>query len=291
MWEIKASGIEGLRESYTSVDEDAYYYILGSCLQLPASADSVFAIGLQAYKSDSYITELHDRINQRFEVSQIHDSLNEAFRYLKFHLPEAKFPKQIWMANTLFASSVFSAPEVLIIGLERYLGAEDTLVKQLPPQVFYQWIKEDMQAGYLLPDAVTGWASTHICEPVEGNLAEAIVQWGKILYLTEAALPKLPKHRILRYSKDEYTWATENVDAFWKYLVDEELLFKNDERDRNNFLKPGPFTVGLPEKGPDRLGQFLGWYMIRQYVRETKASVQEVLDAPYTEILKKQDFE
>ena len=50
-------------------------------------------------------------------------------------------------------------------------------------------------------------------------------------------------------------------------------------------LNEGPFTIGLPEKGPDRLGQFLGYRMVKKYLEITKPEVKDLLKTSYTAIL------
>ncbi len=107
----------------------------------------------------------------------------------------------------------------------------------------------------------------------------------KILYFTEASLPDQKKHLILRYSKNQYDWACKSERMFWKYLVDNELLFKTDEKTRANLLSEGPFTSGLPEESPDRLGQFLGWRIVKQYMENHKISLEKLNKVPYNELL------
>ena len=56
-------------------------------------------------------------------------------------------------------------------------------------------------------------------------------------------------------------------------------------------LNDGPFTIGLPEKGPDRLGQFLGWRMIQIYMEKNDISLEALVKVPYNEILQAYEIE
>ena len=106
------------------------------------------------------------------------------------------------------------------------------------------------------------------------------------MYIVHACFPNKPYAYALRYSDENYKWAEENEFAFWEYLVKEELLFKNNLRDKTNFLNEGPYTLGLPEQGPDRLGQFLGFKMVLNYMANNKdLSLQELLALNYNTIL------
>jgi uncharacterized protein YjaZ len=81
------------------------------------------------------------------------------------------------------------------------------------------------------------------------------------------------------------------MSGLWKYLVDEKLLFKIDELTTKNLLGDGPFTPGLPEKGPDRLGQFIGLRIIEKFMELTDSSVEKMLNTPYAEILVEYEIE
>ncbi len=147
-----------------------------------------------------------------------------------------------------------------------------------------------MDRQFLETDVITGWIETNIVDEATGTLAEQMVRWGKILYLTEAAFPDKEQYLILRYSAEQYQWAAENEFAFWDYLVKEKMLFEENERNAMNFLNPGPTTSGLPMEGsPDRLGRYLGWRMVHSYMKKNETSPEELLKVDYNTIL--QDYE
>ena len=52
-----------------------------------------------------------------------------------------------------------------------------------------------------------------------------------------------------------------------------------------NMLGEGPFTPGLPEKGPDRLGQYLGWQMVRAFNNDKEMKLSDLMKVPYNTIL------
>lgn len=265
---------------------DPYAYVLGQCIGIASPSDSVVASALELFRTEPYIAKLEKAIEKEFApVQSMNKEMDLAFSRLKFHLPQGKMPQRIFFANTLFNSSVFSTENDLVVGLERYLGGNHPLVKELPPDQFFKWITDGMDRKFLHTDLVTSWTMTHLVPEVNGNLAEEMIRWGKILVLTEAALYDAPKEIVLRYSKEGYEWALENEFNLWEYLKKEELLFKDSEREKMNLLKPGPFTIGLPEKGPDRLGQFLGWRMVHSFLEKNDVSLQTLIETPYTQIL------
>jgi hypothetical protein len=270
---------------------DIVDYQLGYCFKVGSVMDPAMVRNLEIYRSNGYIKRLEKRISEKFpKLSERTQKMTDAFVKLKAHLPKAKFPREIVYINSSFQSSAFCTENEIAIGLERYLGAKTDVIAELPTQDFFPWIKEKMDPQYLERDAVAAWILTHLVDEKEGvNNIEAMIRWGKIIYLTEAAFPDMPKHWIMRYKESEYNWAIENERAFWDYLVDQKLLFQTNERTQANLLNDGPFTTGLPEKGPDRLGQFLGWRIMQSYMEQYDVTLQELMAKPYTELL--QEYE
>lgn len=272
---------------------ELYDYQIGYCMSIQSPLDSVVISGISDYRKDPTIKELEESILKQFPNINTHSSkIKQGFSYLKTQLPSVNIPYELVFMNSLFRSSAFATDSALGIGMERYLGPENKLVKQLPNEPFYQWIKDGMLLKYLERDALTAWNMTNTIPEIEGALAEQVVRWGKLIYLTEAAFPNDSKAVILRYSEEDYKWAIDNEYALWKYLVDEKLLFSNDERTIANLLNDGPFTPGLPETGPDRLGQFLGWRMVHCYMdNNSTVTVEEMVNKPYNEILQAYEIE
>lgn len=266
---------------------ELYDYLIGYCFRIGDVADTAFLNSIRLYRKDDYMKDVEAEINKEFpSMTQHEGKILNGFRHLKFHLPEVPVPKKIAYINSLYRSSVFCTEKEIGIGLERYLGPENRITKKLDPLSFFEYVKKGMDPKYMERDVLSGWIATNVVDEVEGNLAERMIMWGKIAYLTEAAFPEESKALILRYNEDELKWAEENELAFWKYLVDEKLLFDSNERNAMNMLNPGPTTSGLPIQGsPDRMGVYLGWQMVRNYVEVTGISMKDLLDKPYNDIL------
>ncbi|TNE56083.1 MAG: hypothetical protein EP338_00525 [Bacteroidetes bacterium] len=262
-------------------------YLLGHCLVVGQLNEAETVKRIHAFLHDPYVSRLEKRISEKFPKLDAHQKkIEQGFLYLNYHFPKRIIPKRVVFMNSFFASNVFCTENEIGVGLERYLGPDCDVIQEIPNQQMFQWIKDEMKVEFLERDVLTGWIMTHYVEEANENLADAMIRWGKILYLCEASFPKEAKEKILRYSAKDYKWAQDNETAFWKFLVEEKLLFKKDEKQQSNFLNDAPFTIGLPEKGPARLGQFLGWRMIHRFMEEhDDLSLEQLLSTKYTQIL------
>lgn len=266
------------------------------CLSInPEKTPDVFGI-LQEFKSDEYIIKLSKVLRSKFNAKATTKNkalLIDGFKHLKYHLPNSKLPKNVVFMNTLFTTGVFCTEENVGIGMEWYIGGNHELVKQVPNSRITSWMKGRMKLEFLERDVVYGWLSTNIVDETKGNLAEHIIRSGKIMYLTEAAFPELEKNIILRYSKKHYDWALENEYSYWEFLVKEKMLYRVKELDIANMINDGPFTPGIPgDDVPDRLGQFLGWRIVKQYMDENEnVSLEQLIKLPYKTLLLNYEIE
>ncbi len=270
--------------------KDIYSYQLGYILQIGNVSDTAFIKSITQYKNDPGIQKIEKRIKEKFNNLEKHKlQINEGLKHLKYHFPKGKIPENIVFMNSLLQSNAFCTEKEIGIGLDRYLGQKIDVIKELPSEPFYDWIKESMDVQFLERDALCSWIITHYIEEDKGTLAESIIRWGKIIYLTEASFPNYEKNIIIRYSINDYNWAIKNEYTFWKYLVDQKLLFKNNELDKANLLKEAPFTTGLPNESPDRFAQFIGWQIVRNYMSKNEITLEQLLKVPYNNIL--QEYE
>ncbi len=267
--------------------KNIYDYEIGHVLKVGDVVDSAFYNSMLQFRADSSIQDLEKSISLLIPtLKQKESELIGGFKHLKYHFPNGVIPKNITYLNALFTTAIFCTEEEIGVGAEWYLGKENKIVQQLNTQYFFKWMKNVMDVRYYERDVLTGWIETHYVEPVDGNLAENFIRWGKVLYLTESAFPDKDKSIILRYSIDNFQWAMDNEEQFWEYLVKEKLLFKTDEKTTRNMINEGPFTPGLPnQEAPDRLGQFIGWRMVHQYMKKNEVSLEELINVTYNDIL------
>ena len=138
-------------------------------------------------------------------------------------------------------------------------------------------------------DVLSAWISTLLIKETNGYHIEEMIRWGKIHTITEMALrinnEDLAPEEILRWSNTQYKWALSNEGKFWKYLMDESLLFDNNEKNRAFLINNGPYTIGLPEESPDRMGQFLGYQMVKKYLIKEKIELSKLPLIGYKKIL------
>jgi hypothetical protein len=275
------------RDQIYQSDKDIAGYLFGYCYGVRMKPDTSFLNGLNRYNTNPFVLRLEERISQQFstKLPGYSNTVKESFKRLKAHFPKQAIPSHIFWINSGFTSSIFCSKKSIAIGLERYLGPKADVIKELPNDRFYSWIKDGMLAKYINRDVVLGWLSTHYIDETKENYASEMIRWGKLLFITYAVLPNESEATIMRYGQKDYDWALASEGALWKYIVDEQLLYETGEDAKQSLLHEGPFTRGLPQESPDRMGQFLGYRMVKQYMENNDISLSKLKTTPYLKIL------
>jgi hypothetical protein len=269
-----------------------YNFYLGACLQVGLYEDSLTVPALEQFTKDTFIVKLHREIESEFaDVSGYIGEFEQGLGFLKHHFPNATLPQTVIFYNSLFSNSAVSSESTIGVGIERYLGAENAAIQELPDDPFYPYIKRRMDRQFLVRDMMMSWLGSNVLKQIndESELADVMIQWGKHFYALEACFPKTKKHLILRYFPEEMDWAMDNERQFWDYLVAQNSLFKRDYKMALNIFSDGPFTSGLPisDTAPPRLGQFLGWRIVKKFMdKNPDVSLEALMKTDYKTILR-----
>ena len=247
--------------------------------------DSISVKTYQFYQSD-YIRALEvEKTKLIPQVKNKEKDVNRVFNFYRYYFPQKTVPREIIYMNKLF-SNINCSDSAITVALESYLNPALEVIQSIPNNQLYKWQREKMELEYLPRDILSNWIQVQLFEELDKSLAAHIVQAGKILYLVNATFPYRSEQYILRYSNSDYDWAKQNEFSAWEFLVREELLFKNNMRDKANWLNDGPTTLGLSKESPDRMGQYLGYKMVKKFMQENKeVSLTDLLEIKYNEIL------
>ncbi|MCO5269200.1 MAG: hypothetical protein M9897_09925 [Brumimicrobium sp.] len=280
-------GLEEIKNEIPTFENqlgDLFYYELSQNIQQQLNDSSYIAV--YNFYQQEYVKDIEIEKSKLVKTLPQHEEqINNAFHYFKYYFNSTSIPNNIFYINKLF-SKINCTDAEISIGLENYISPESSVIKAIPEMELHNWQRQRMDIQYLKRDVLLSWIQVQLFEEIDGNLAEHLIQAGKILYVLNAVFPKESEAYILRYNEKEYKWAIENEAMTWDYLVREEMLFSNNLQTKMNFLNEGPKTVGLPDSSPDRIGQFIGYRIVKNYMLKNKSlSLQQLLKTKYNKIL------
>jgi len=61
-----------------------------------------------------------------------------------------------------------------------------------------------------------------------------------------------------------------NEAKMWTYLAEHKMLFTTDRMSIKRFNDDGPYTAAFSEESPARTGVWIGWQIVRSYMKLNK---------------------
>lgn len=224
---------------------------------------------IAGFATDNTMRGFYNAIDSRYGNEKFIPYLKElekAFKHFKHYYPGEPIPV-VFTFQSGFNYKVVPNDTLLGLGLEWYIGSENELVKRLSGQVFPAYEKSKMLPEYLVVDGIKGFLKVKYQDKLTmENLLNVMVFYGKIMYFTDAMLHDKPDAVKMNYTVEQWKWCEENQKLIWIYLAENNLLFDSSMREISKWVNDGPFTSGLPQESPSRVGIWMGWQMVRQYM-------------------------
>jgi hypothetical protein len=265
--------IPGLQQKYGGFLDD---YTVG-VLRIGHSDEPAFAYNLSQFITDASMRALYDDSRKHYtDVSDLHRDLNLAFSYFHHHFPDSTVPEVVLNISGL-NYAVIATQTTLAIGLDMFLGAD---YPAYPMVGLPQYIFRNMKRDQLVPQAMKGWLQSMYEETTpQTTMLDQMIFQGKILYALDAVIPDLPDSAKIGYLQDELKWCSANETAIWNHLVEQNMLYSTDRMLINKWVNQAPFIAGIPKQSPGRVGQWMGWIIVRRFMKENPEVRLEALMA------------
>lgn len=227
--------------------------------------DSSYEVRMKQFISDRDMRETYDDCQKIFPNTNFLDKqITGLFKHFIYYFPNKKLPKTITMISG-FNYSVVLLDSTLAIGLEMYLGSNNKFYQMLTLPHYKTMF---MNKENIIPDATRAWMITEF--PYNMNKSDflsEITYIGKIMYLTDALLPGVHDSLKIQYSQQQLDYCSQNEFNVWSYFAAEKLLYSTDQAENMKFTSEGPFTSAFSKEAPPRIGYWIGWQIIKQYMK------------------------
>ena len=240
--------------------------------------------------NDPIFKELNVEVSKQFsDNSKIEDDLEMLVSRIKHYFPEEKTPRVITLVNeVLIDKKAFYTNDLILISLDTYLGKNHKFYEP-----FAEYQKANLEPHQILPDLVTNFAFRKIMPSQDKTLISEMIYYGKLHYLKDLLLPETPNYQKIGYTAIQEKFCIENEFQMWSYLVDEKLLYDNNIKNYQRFIEDGPFTkfyLEIDRESPGRIGQWLGWQIVKSYMENNDVSLDQLLKTEPTVIFNKSKY-
>lgn len=235
--------------------------------------------------------ELYTEVQNKFsDFNPYKKQLVDVLKRIKYNFPKVQFPKKVYtiISEMDYTNKVIYADSLMIISLEMYLGKEHKFYQ------FPNYIKQNFEPRQLLPDVVESFARRQVMPARENNFLSAIIYAGKSLYLKDVLLDEeYTDEEKMGYTLEQLKWCEENENYIWRYFIEGQLLYDDDQKLIPRFVSPAPFSkfyLEIDNESPGRVGAWIGWQIVRSYMKNNEVSLPQLMKTPAKEIFEKSNY-
>ncbi|MFC4400390.1 gliding motility lipoprotein GldB [Mariniflexile soesokkakense] len=240
---------------------------------------------------DSLQKALFREVEQAFlHIDETELEIESLFNHLKYYFPEFRTPRIITTTSDVdYRNRIIVTDTIVAIALDTYLGSDHEFYENIP-----KYLREDLKKEQLVVDLATEYAKIYIYQQPSKTFLDELIYFGKQLYFKDAVIPFKTEAERIGYTKEQLAWALANESYIWRYFVERELLFSTDAKLASRFITPAPFSKfyleDIDTESPGRLGQYIGWQIVRAYMQQHEVSLKDMLIKSPEEIFNNSKF-
>lgn len=275
LFETPVDKMDSLVPALQSKYGDFFTLYCERILNIGSPENEGFAINLQYFVTDPNIKEVYTQCKYQYaDLDEIEASLGSAFSRYHAYFPDSVVPDVVTNISG-FNYAVTATKNTLGIGLEMYLGSNSIYYDMLGlPQYKVHFMREES----LPPSVMKGWlTATFPKKNNDDHLLGNMVYQGKILYCLDKLFPEMEDSLKIDYTAKQMAFVESNESNIWSHFIEQQLLYSTDNREVVKYMAEGPFTKGLPKQAPARLGEYVGWKIVRRFMENNSdVSLQQL---------------
>ena len=248
--------------------------------------DSIWVQRINDTLQHQLLTEVQ-RTFPDFEVSK--GELKGLFQHLKYYDKAFNTPRVIALTNDVaYRDKTIVNDSLVLIALDNYLGSSHEFYQNIP-----MYISANMKKDKIVSDVANGYGLKYMFQTNRKTLLDEMIYYGKLLYFKDVMIPFKTDAEKIGYSDAQITWAEANESQIWSYFIEKELLYSTDPKLPNRFIADAPFSkfyLELDNESPGRLGQYIGWQIVKAYANTTGESILKIMQTESEVIFSKSKF-
>lgn len=213
----------------------------------------------------------------------------DLFKHVKYYHPNFKSPKIITLINNLdYQNKVIYADSLLLVSLDMYLGKNSEVYQDFP-----MYLAQNYDKSQLVVDMANAISENYYKPNNQRQFLNSIIAEGKKMYLIDSYLPDISDAQKMGYSAEKMEWVNANEEQIWKYFIENEMLYSTDLDLQTRFITDAPFSkfyIDIDKDSPGRVGVWIGWQIVRAYMKNNNVNLQQLLQTNTEEIFKNSKY-
>jgi hypothetical protein len=238
--------------------------------------DSAALDNLWGFFEDKYNQEVYKYVKQDYaDLSSFDEDLEDAFKYMSYYFPEIEIPSvYTYISGMDFQFPIKFTGRDLIVSLDLYTpsaieiyaqsGVPKYHLRRMVPQRIVPDVMNELSHAFIQPTSPTP------------KLIEKMIYEGKKLYFVHAMMPELQDSILMNYSAEQMGWCYHHEAKVWAFIMESDFLYETKVPIHNKFMKDGPFTAIFNKQSPSRIGAYIGYKIVLNYMMENDVDLGEL---------------
>ena len=239
---------------------------------LPSQTDEEALLG---FITAPQVRRLKDSCDAAFpSLDRFQKDLTELLRYYKYYFPKQAEPVTHTAVTEFVGDAYMINDTSMMVGLDFFLGKN---FSGYDPDIFPlylrdQFVPENMKVKYAFVLA------NYVTEPVQKDIIlDNMIRNGKVLYIMDCLLPDVPDTLKINYTAQQWAESKANEQGVWKRLLDMKVLYEPVNPRNMKIVTAGPSTDNVFQEAPGQIGNWLGWQIVKAYIKRYPATSLEEL--------------
>lgn len=222
-------------------------------------------------RMDSGEVKIYKEAISKIDVNKLNKELTDLYSHVKYYFNDFPEPKVFLYSSALQGVSepIFYQQRENMIFIDitgfmgdnnpNYKGIENYFQTSMNPQNIVPKVSKIIAENFIQPNNS------------QQKFLDELVYQGKILTLQDAFLPDFPAYLKMNYTQKQYDWAKENEVNVWNFFVENNLVFSDDMRLNERFIKPAPFSkfyTEIDNESSPQIGVFIGGQICKKFFEE-----------------------
>jgi len=209
-------------------------------------------------------TLAQDAKNAFPSMGSLNEKLSSGFTYLTHYYPKHPTPK-VYSCITGFGTDLLVRDSIVVIGLDFFMaGKSKSIPKDIPGYILDYYSEE------YIPTKVMALVSQryNAFDRKDQTALAQMIHYGKSYYFIESMYPSYADSVVIEYSAKEVEDLKYMAPKVWAHFVENKLFFSTKREVIRRYIDDRPNTIEVADKCPGRIGRWLGWQIVRNYMEK-----------------------
>ena len=225
------------------------------------------------------VRKLHDTVLVVYpDMDDILKEYRQAFQFYQYYFPDKVVPSITTYLSEYTIGQFIYKDDAIAVGLDFFLGEDYPYHLYIPQNPnFSAYLTRTFNKEHLVEKSMRLIADDLIGDPKGNRLLDYMVHYGKRLYLLDQFMPFAPDSIRLEMTATQVEWLNNNEMEMWAYFLKENLLYNSDWVDIRKLVEYSPSSPGMPPEAPGRTANWIGWQIVKSYMRRNPANTLDDL--------------